>query len=374
MITTAIQRSQRQLDGIVARIGRRFAVRQAVMRPTRHADEPRLSRVFDRIRRTFARHGPPILVGRHIGTGGFADVFFAESDYEGETRFAIKVLRSDLLRVRPAPGESRADEEMRIKEVKRRFSNEAYIQWHLSKSLSERVARSVVKVYDHGEFDTEEEFRFILMERMGSTLRHFLSVPANFGDDPDLLLYKAVLMAKIADIVRNVHNEGVFHRDIKPENILFPIVPVGDDTAMTDTPAKRCARMIQVKLADFGTVRWVRSYGDSFDGIIIGSQFYMSPEQIFHPQRLDVRTDIYSFGLICYELLHGVHAKAIDRERPEPVDVIARKRPVRRPAPPGFEPLNDIIMTCLAELDKRYQTMGEVVDDLRAFTAALWSG
>ncbi|MBD3359023.1 MAG: protein kinase [Chitinivibrionales bacterium] len=371
MINTAIRKSQRQFDNIVAGLGRRFTMHESAVEMVRSPDRGRLLRVSDRIRRTFARHNPPIYVGRHVGTGGFADVFLAESSYEDETRFAVKVLRSDLLRLSPA--EDRREEEMRIKEVKRRFSNEAYIQWHLSKSLSERVARGVVKVYDHGEFDTEEEFRFILMERMGLTLRVFLSDPANFGADPDLLLYKTVLMTKIADIVSNVHKEGVFHRDIKPENILFPIIPVGEETAATDTPAKRCARQIQVKLADFGTVRWVRSHNDSFDGAIIGSQFYMSPEQIFHPRRLDPRTDIYSFGLVCYELLHGVHAKEIDKRTAEPIDVVARKQPVRLRAPEGFEPLNDIIMTCLAELEDRYRTMDEVVGALRAFMAERWS-
>jgi serine/threonine protein kinase len=362
MIAATIHRSHQQLDTIVARLARRLTARQSVRRAARRHDESGPFRRFDRIRRTFAAHTPPILVGRHVGTGGFADVFLAESDYEGESDFALKVLRTDQLRIRSAPGVSRTEEEMRVKDVKRRFANEASIQWHLSKSLSPRVARCVVRVYDHGEFDSERTFRFILMERMGSTLRDFVADPANHGSTPELLLYKTALMITIADIIRTVHREGVFHRDIKPENILFPLVP-GDDV----TPGGHRTLCPHVKLADFGAVRWVRSSTDPFDDTIIGSQLYMSPEQILQPQQLDPRTDIYSFGLVCYELLYGVHAKPFDRHHPVAVDVLARTPPRHRTPPAGFAPLDDIIMTCLADLDTRYQTMDQVTDELHAF-------
>jgi serine/threonine-protein kinase len=101
--------------------------------------------------------------------------------------------------------------------------------------------------------------------------------------------------------------------------------------------------------------------------VIIGSQFYMSPEQIFHPGHIDERTDIYSFGVVCYELLYGHHPKNIDRNTPDVLKRIAMEKPVRRTPPPGFEKLNEIIFTCMADLKKRYQTMQAVLDDLREF-------
>ena len=367
VIKSTLRSSYDSLDRIVTAIGQ--PVRLAVDAFGASTDHTRLSRYHHRIRDTFVRHQPAIKVEEYIGTGGFADVFRAQSEYDGVKDFAIKILRRDLMR-RGAARDGN-EEEMRIKDVKKRFSNEAYTQWHLSQSLSRRVAESVVRVYDHGEFDSREGFRFILMERMGSTLRDFVEDPTNYADDYDLLMYKSVLMTKVADIVANVHSEGVFHRDIKPENILFPTGDDSGEEAVPESPAKRTARNIRVKLADFGTVRWIKSYTDKYDGVIIGSQFYMSPEQIFHPGRLDPRTDIYSFGVVCFELLYGRHPKGVDRTTPRLLEKLARKKPEHPRPPKGFEPLDKIIHTCMADLGDRYQTMGEVVSRLREFNAHL---
>jgi serine/threonine protein kinase len=269
----------------------------------------------------------------------------------------------------PRKGKSFAPviEEMRIKDIKKRFTNESYVQWDLSQHLSDLVSQSVVKVYDHGEFDTRHMYRFILMERMQSTLRDFIKNKNNHLNDAHILKHKAHLMTKIADIIFNVHLEGIFHRDIKPENIFFCR---NDSTALLAAPpaGRRSYELDnQVKLGDFGTVRWVRTYDNNFDGIIIGSQRYLSPEQIYNPEHLDTRTDIYSFGIVCYEILYGVHPKNVDEHTRNLLMKLAHAQPIRRTPPEGYEELHEIIFKCMQDVEKRYQSMGEVVADLRRF-------
>jgi eukaryotic-like serine/threonine-protein kinase len=323
---------------------------------------------IERLKATFKRHQPPILIGDFIGSGGFAEVYKAVSNYNGVTKFAIKILRTDLLGTRKGSGKNSAIEEMRIKDIKKRFTNESYVQWDLSQSLSERVSQSVVRVFDHGEFDNHHHYRFILMERMGSTLRDFMVDEINSKNSVELNIYKAMLMTKIADLIHNIHSEGIIHRDIKPENIFF----CRDDETAAPISNRSTRRKydlaIRVKLGDFGTVRWVRTYSNRFDGVIIGSQWYLSPEQILSPDRLDIRTDIYSFGIICYELLFNTFPKIVNPKTDNILEKLVHANPVQRTPPPKFEPLSEIIFKCLEkDLEKRYQSMEEVVRDLRLF-------
>ncbi|HEX7511681.1 MAG TPA: serine/threonine-protein kinase, partial [Chitinivibrionales bacterium] len=298
-----------QLDVLMSRVGEALPLRFHVEIPRK--DAASRTAEFARIRETFIHHVPAFEIGAHIGSGGFADVFLVTSNYDGVTDFAIKVLRKDLLNVRKRAGVSPDQEEMRIKDVKKRFTNESYVQWHLSRSLSQEVAQSVVQVYDHGEFDRKQGYRFILMEQMGHTVRQFISEIDHGNVTPLLMHYKVDLMINIAVIITRIHKEGIIHRDIKPENILF-IRPGRQDAPVNfgDAEAQWPSAPV-VKLGDFGTVRWVRSYSSAYDAIIIGSQSYMSPEQMFDPENLNSRTDIYSFGVVCYELLFGVHPKGI---------------------------------------------------------------
>ena len=358
------------MDLLVGRLGNRISrnpfriTMQVFSRPT---GGKTLYRQFERIRETFKKHTPPIIIGDHIGSGGFADVFKATSSYDGVTDFAIKILRSDLLTVRKGQDYDPQEEEMRVKDMKKRFTNESYVQWDLSKSLSDTVSQSVVKVFDFGEFDSRHNFRFILMEQMGTTLRHFLNDKNNMAESWDMLLYKTRLMLTIAEIISNVHTEGIFHRDVKPENILFPRNFTPPVLGNADFWRKGSDIKIELKLADFGTVRWMKSYTAKYDAVIIGSQFYMSPEQIYNPETIDLRTDIYSFGIVCYELLYGSHPKNINKNTTNVLLKLAREKPIPKNPPKGFEGLNDIIVKCLGEISDRYQSMEQVVTDLKSF-------
>jgi len=354
-----------QLDVLMSRVGDAIPLRFHVEIPRKNAASR--EEEFAKIRETFARHVPSIEVGAHIGSGGFADVFLATSDYDGVTDFAIKVLRRDLLNVRKRTDVSTDQEEMRIKDIKKRFTNESYVQWHLSRSLSHDLAQSVVQVYDHGEFDRKTQHRFILMEQMGHTLRQFIKEIDHGNVKPSIMLYKVDLMINIAAIISRIHNEGIIHRDIKPENILFIGAKQPEQSVKFDSSETNWPKAPTVKLGDFGTVRWVRSYSSAYDAIIIGSQFYMSPEQIFNPENLDSRTDIYSLGVVCYELLFGVHPKSIRSTTRQPLAKMAFSKPKKLTPPEGCDRLSDIIFKCMAGIESRYQVMADVYNDLRQF-------
>ena len=98
------------------------------------------------------------------------------------------------------------------------------------------------------------------------------------------------IVPQICEALQYAHDKGVVHRDIKPENILMD-------------------RGGQVKIADFGLAKLVgREAGDfSLTGVgqVMGTPHYMAPEQLEHPQEVDHRADIYSLGVVFYQMLTG---------------------------------------------------------------------
>ncbi|MDG5816691.1 serine/threonine-protein kinase [Chitinispirillales bacterium ANBcel5] len=364
MFLKSIKESYQPIDYLVSKIGDAIPFKFRMEFEILPSDRRPLKKQQKILRKVFKHHKPPIVIEEHIGTGGFADVYSATSEYNGVKDFAIKILREDLLRIRKGKQFKYDQEQMRVKEVKQRFKNESYVQWDLSKSVSENVANSVVPVYDHGEFDSNNQFRFILMERMGMTLRDYIneSKEQHYGKSP---LCRCRIMSKIAEKISNVHTEGIFHRDIKPENILFPRTKSPKELCNHCSGENQCD--IDVRIGDFGTVRWIKSYTDKYDAVIIGSQFYLSPEQFFNPKTIDKRTDIYSFGVICYELLYGSHPKDISDTTSNLLEKLACQEITPRTPPTGFEQLHQIILKCMNDRWSRYQTMEEALNDLNKF-------
>jgi len=200
----------------------------------------------------------------------------------------------------------------------------------------------IVTVFDAGRTDT---LAYIAMERLhGRDLHEYLYGGSRLG-----VRQAAALMARIADAVHYAHKRGLIHRDIKPSNIFL-------------------SREMKPKVLDFG-VALPRSEQDlSQHAQLVGTPNYMSPEQA-RGQTIDARSDVFSLGTILYEMVTGKRAfdaPGIDEllsrlvnEEPAPV---AELRPE---APPE---LVRIIGKALAkDIETRYQTAGELRNDLAAF-------
>ena len=184
------------------------------------------------------------------------------------------------------------------------------------------------------------------------------------------------LFTKVCDAVNYAHQKGIIHRDLKPSNILV------------DAHGN-------VKVLDFGLARSVVGPADtavSMTGQVIGAPAYLSPEQTRgNPEEIDVRSDVYTLGVILYELLTGRYPYAVEGEwsdlisrirevEPTPpcrawhVDsgVRSRHRRLRRARTrcPIDRDLETIILVCLRkERDRRYQSAGELARDIRRYLA-----
>jgi tRNA A-37 threonylcarbamoyl transferase component Bud32 len=190
----------------------------------------------------------------------------------------------------------------------------------------------IVTVFDFGQ---SGGFFFLLMEFVdGVNLRQAMQA-GHFS--PQQALY---LVPKICDALQFAHNEGVLHRDIKPENILL------------DTRGR-------VKIADFGIAKLVGEPKENMTltaiGMAVGTPNYMAPEQLEHPQDVDQRADIYSLGVVFYEMLTG-------------------ELPIGRFAPPSqksaVDPrVDEVVLHALEkEREKRYHSAGEVKTSVEAIT------
>jgi serine/threonine protein kinase len=265
-----------------------------------------------------------------LGEGGMGVVHRA-LDTKLNRPVAIKFLSDDL-----------ADAAAR-----RRFQREA-------QTASSLNHPHIVTVHDVGEFDGRQ---YLVTEFVdGGTLKDWLyAAPRTWRQVSELL-------TGVADGLAAAHDAGIVHRDIKPENILV-------------------ANNGYAKLADFGlaklwegagasTVTHVLSDGRTRPGMIVGTIAYMSPEQAAG-QPVDARSDIFSFGIVLYEMVAGKRPfdAATDLERLQAlVSGALPPLPESADAPAG---LRNVIEKAL-EKDpaERYQTARDLVVDLRRLTRA----
>jgi eukaryotic-like serine/threonine-protein kinase len=214
---------------------------------------------------------------RTLATGHFAELHVAESDLRGEL-VAIKVARD-------VTSDTELDHAFR-----------RLLQEH---DMAQRVdPQFVVKVYDLGISD---EHAYMIMEYFDAgDLRRRLRAPLRATD--------ALLTAQaIARGLAAVHATGVLHRDLKPANVML-------------------RRDGGVALIDFGLAKDAALEADITDaGQIIGTPHYMSPEQ-GHGEAIDVRSDLYSLGVILFEMLTG--RKPYVAENPMAIIYMHRKSPV----------------------------------------------
>jgi predicted Ser/Thr protein kinase len=262
----------------------------------------------------------PYRVERELGRGGMGIVYLAE-DTRLSRKVAVKLL---------APGAVR-DERRR-----ERMRQEARAAARLSH-------QGIATVFALEEFAGE---LFIVYEYVpGRSLRARL-------DEGELPIERVVdIAAQAARALASAHAEGVVHRDLKPENLML-----GDQGA--------------VKILDFGVARSLPVSGVheprlTAAGTIVGTQAYMSPEQL-ESADVDFRSDIFSFGVLLYEVATGVHPF----QGSSPASTVARiltlapppPRELRRRLPAEFD---RIVSKCLEKQPAaRYQSTADLAVDL----------
>ena len=254
-----------------------------------------------------------------VGHGGMADVYLAR-DRLLNRRVAVKVL-SPTFAADPAFVE--------------RFRREAQAAASLNHP-------NIVAVYDWGQ---EDDTSFIVMEYVnGQTLRDVVN---RYGTLPPM--EAARIGADIADALEFAHRNGVVHRDVKPGNVL--ITPEGG-----------------VKVTDFGIARAESSDTLTKTGAVLGTATYFSPEQA-QGLALDGRSDVYSLGVVLYEMLTGVAPFTAD----SPVSV-AYKHVREEPVPPSRVnadipgALDRIVLTAMAkDVALRYASAAALRAELMRF-------
>ena len=254
-----------------------------------------------------------------LGEGGMGAVYKA-MDREVERMVALKIIRPELA-VR--------------EEILARFKQELI--------LARRIThKNVIRIFDLGE---AEGLKFITMEFIeGKDLSSLIK-------DKGRLSFEecADIMSQTCTALDAAHSEGVVHRDLKPQNIMVD-------------------KNNRVIVMDFGIARTVEQGGMTHTGALIGTPDYMSPEQVMG-EKVDVRSDLFTMGIIFYQLLVG--------QLPYKADTIQGamfKRTRETSASPiSVDPtvpllLNDITVKCL-QLDpaNRYQTAAEIRQDIEAW-------
>ena len=258
-----------------------------------------------------AKQFPQLEIIELLGQGGMGAVYKARQK-QLDRVVALKILP-------PEVGETEAFAE--------RFTREA-------RSLAKLNHPRIVTVFDFGH--TETGLYYFVMEYVdGTDLRKVIQA----GElEPTEAL---AIVPQICEALQFAHEEGIVHRDIKPENILID-------------------KKGRVKIADFGLAKLLGKTAAELTltgaGHRMGTPHYMAPEQIEHPGQVDHRADIYSLGVVFYEMLTG-------------------ELPIGRFAPPSKKVHVDVMLdevvlrTLEKEPERRYQQASEVKTDVETINA-----
>lgn len=268
---------------------------------------------------------------RLIGKGGMALVFLAQQARPTRT-VAVKVLLSHTDKYDP-------DQESIFFE---RFRREA-------DTIAKLEHQHILPIYEYEEATINgQRVAYLVMPYIrGGTLRQRMDEMRRDGRQFDLHTV-AHLVDQVAEALDYAHSLGVVHRDIKPGNLLF----------------HSDGRLV---LADFGIVRLSAMPSLTIVGSFIGTAEYASPEQVAASE-LDARSDIYSLGIILYELLTGY----VPFTGPTPFAIMARQLhdlvPSLRAQRPDLSPsLEFVVKKALAkDPQQRYQQASELAADLQA--------
>ena len=261
------------------------------------------------------------LIEELVGVGGMCNVYRA-FDAEALQTVAVKMLRDEYA----------ADEE-----YLRRFRNE-------SRAINALSHPNIVKIYD---VVLDAPNPYLVMEYVsGITLKEYIDRKKPLPGRTAANIAGLVLTA-----LQCAHENGIVHRDVKPQNIM--VTEKGE-----------------VKVMDFGIARFAMSQSHTIDGNAIGSVHYISPEQALGGA-VDQRTDIYSVGVILFEMLCG--RLPFDGESPVSValqQVEQNPKALRSLNPSVPVGLEQITLHAMAKNpDDRYADCGEMIADLRRWLA-----
>jgi serine/threonine-protein kinase len=267
-------------------------------------------------------------VEEEIGRGGMGVVFRAVHVGIGQLA-AVKVL---LVR--------RADDPSYL----RRFTNEA-------RAVSRVDHPGLVKLFDFGE--TASGVPYILMEHLaGELLRARLERLRRTGKALDLVSATRVAR-QVASALATTHARGIVHRDLKPENLML----VADDEA----PGGE-----RVNVLDFGIARLTTERTtETAPGTVIGTAAYMSPEQCAGDAELDGRSDVYSLGVVLYEMIAGAPPFRGDFATLLRRHLLEAPKPLQIAAPEASPEIAGLVARMLAKEPSRRPDMAEVLDELR---------
>ena len=257
-----------------------------------------------------------------IGAGGMADVYKAIDIVDG-SEVAVKILKKEF---------------SENEEFLRRFRNE-------SKAIALLSHPNIVKILDVG---FTNKIQFMVMEYIdGITLKEYM-------EKEKILDWKTAsfFTIQILKALQHAHDRGIVHRDIKPQNIMM----------LTDGT---------IKVMDFGIAKFAREEGLTTTAQAIGSVHYISPEQA-RSDTTDEKSDIYSVGIVLYEMLTGV--KPFDNTNPVSVALMHMQTKAKRPIsvnpdiPRGLEEI--ILRAIEKEPCDRYFTAAEMINDIELFKAS----
>ena len=261
-----------------------------------------------------------------IGAGGMGEVFLAE-DKKLRRQVALKLLPRSMV----------AD-----RERLRRFQREAL-------AVSALNHPNILTIF---EFDSTEGKHFLASEFVnGETLR------ARLKRERPQIADALEIAIQIASALQAAHKAGVIHRDIKPENVM-----IREDGI--------------VKVLDFGLAKMTTESTVSLEsrtqflsnpGMLMGTASYMSPEQL-RIQQIDKRSDIFSFGVVLYEMLSGKQPFTGDTNTDVIAAIIQREPETLFLRGSGLPPeIETLVNKCLEkERTDRYQTVDELLTDLKS--------
>ena len=301
------------------------------------------SNVASTIDETPATIGPYRLI-KSIGEGGMGTVFLAEQERPLRRKVALKLIRRGL----------------HTREVLQRFEIER-------QALAMLDHPNIARVFDAGSAAPHGRPYFVMEFVDGLPINRYCE---ERGLD---VRGRLMLIQQVCEAIQHAHSRAIIHRDIKPANVL-----------VTEQEGKPVPRVIDFGVAKaIGTASAGETMATSF-GSVVGTLRYMSPEQAIHSPDIDARTDIYSVGVLLYELFTGTTPLTWESEDSVSLPLALKRIAEVEPPPPSRRlresatsrrlshtlhgEIDWIVMKALEkDRDRRYRTANAMARDIQRY-------